>query len=100
MGTAGTGKSYLINMICNRLCEIARSHDVNAESPIVVLVPTGVAAFNIHGTMIHSTLSIPVSSKTFDLNGESLKKLHNRLKGVSYLLLTKKHGWTPHAYLN
>src|SRR5439155_1088008 len=90
MGTVGMGKSYLINMIRIHLCEIARSHDVNAESPIVVLALTGVVAFNIHGTTIHSTLSIPVSSKTFDLNGESLKKLQNRLKGISYFIIDEK----------
>src|SRR5437660_481527 len=73
MGTAGTGKLYLINMIHIHLYEIAGSHDVNAESPIVMLVPTGVVAFNIRSTTIHSTLSIQVFSKTFDLNGESLK---------------------------
>jgi polynucleotide 5'-kinase involved in rRNA processing len=42
MGTAGTGKSYLINMIRDRLCEIARNHNINAQSPVLVMAPTGV----------------------------------------------------------
>ena len=89
MGTAGTGKSYLINMIRDRLHEIARNHGIT-QSPILVLAPTGVAAFNIHGKTIHSALSIQVSSDSFDLNGESLKNLQNRLNGVNYLIIDEK----------
>ncbi|CAG8536702.1 15388_t:CDS:2 [Cetraspora pellucida] len=56
MGTAGTGKSYVIKAIRNRIFEIAREHkiDPKEEPPILILAPTGVAAFNINGCTIHS----------------------------------------------
>ena len=55
--TAGTGKTYLINAIRSRLQELAGT---GSKSPVVVLAPTGVAAFNINGATIHSKLSIPI----------------------------------------
>lgn len=47
-GTAGTGKSYLIH--CLRLL---------LQDKVCVVAPTGVAAFNIDGTTLHSLLSLP-----------------------------------------
>jgi hypothetical protein len=64
LGTGDTEKPYLIKMIQDRLCEIARDH--NNVSPVMLLALTGVAAFNIHDLMIHSSFSIQVSGKTFD----------------------------------
>jgi len=89
MGTAGTEKSFLINMIRDHLQEIARNHSIT-KSPILVLALTGVVTFNIRGKTIHSALSIQVSGKSFDLNGERLKNLQNRLKGVIYIIIDKK----------
>ena len=43
MGTAGTGKSYLIKSIRNMLKESGGNESV------LVMAPTGVAAFNIRG---------------------------------------------------
>ena len=51
---------------------------------------TGVAAFNIRSTTIHSALLIPISSNNLDLNGERLKKLQKKLEGVSYLIIDEK----------
>ncbi|EXX50788.1 Pif1p [Rhizophagus irregularis DAOM 197198w] len=77
MGTAGTGKSYLINIIRERLQENS-----------IVLAPTGVAAFNIQGSIIHSALSVPILCGTdYKLEGESLKKLQNRIKDIKYLII-------------
>ncbi|GBC15565.1 ATP-dependent DNA helicase PIF1 [Rhizophagus irregularis DAOM 181602=DAOM 197198] len=90
MGTAGTGKSYLINMIRSRLQEIARNNNITEHSPVLVLAPTGVAAFNIRGITIHSALSIPISNNKLDLNGERLKKLQKKLEGVEYLIIDEK----------
>src|SRR4030095_1430489 len=44
MGTAGTGKSYLINAIRVRLQEMAINNGIKT-SPMIVVAPTGVAAF-------------------------------------------------------
>jgi len=57
-GTAGTGKSYLINYLRLFLKE-----------KVCVAAPTGVAAFNIDGNMLHSLLSLPTIPK------ESLRTL-------------------------
>src|SRR6266487_5043193 len=65
MGTAGTGKSYLIKAIRRRLSTM----DVNGSKvPVKVIAPTGVASFNINSSTIHSTLSIPIHNKNTDLN--------------------------------
>ena len=90
MGTAGTGKSYLIQAIQCRLLEIARNNGLIIKSPILVLALTGVAAFNIHGAMIYSALSIPVNSSNFDIGGERLKQLQKRLHDVKYIIIDEK----------
>ena len=64
MGTARTGKSYLIDIIQERLHKIT-----------IVLAPIGIVAFNIQENTIHSALSILISGTNFELEGESLKKL-------------------------
>ena len=87
MGTAGTGKSYLIKAIRGRLQAMAG----NGKSPVIVVAPTGVAAFNIDGGTIHSTLSIPImDGKKFDLNNISLKQLQERLQDVMYIIIDEK----------
>jgi Ni2+-binding GTPase involved in maturation of urease and hydrogenase len=89
MGTAGTGKTYLIRGIKGRLREMA---GIGSKSPVLVLAPTGVAAFNIKGTTIHSTLSIPIitNNKCLDLNGERLKQLQDKFQDVKYIIVDEK----------
>ena len=86
MGTAGTGKSYLIKAIRGKLQTMAGS-----ESKIV-LAPTGAAAFNIIGVTIHSMLSNPIinDKKRFDIDGERLKQLQERLDKVQYIIIDEK----------
>ncbi|CAB4412397.1 unnamed protein product [Rhizophagus irregularis] len=88
MGTAGTGKSYLIKTIRQKLHEMAGT---DTDSPVLVIAPTGVAAFNINGSTIHSTLSIPIrNSKNLELDSRRLKQLQERLKKVIYLIIDEK----------
>ena len=75
-GTAGTGKSYLIN--CLRL--LLQQH-------ITVAAPTGVAAFNIDGHTLHSLLSLPTRGEFMDLEGERLTKLQHAFSEVKYLII-------------
>ncbi len=87
MGTAGTEKTYLIKAIRNRLQEMT---GIEYKSPVLVLVLTSVAAYNINGMMIHLTLSILIIIKNLDINSERLNKLQNRLQNVSYIIIDKK----------
>ncbi|POG81712.1 hypothetical protein GLOIN_2v1504728 [Rhizophagus irregularis DAOM 181602=DAOM 197198] len=64
MGTAGTSKSYLINIIRERLQESS-----------IVLASTGVAAFNIQGSTIHSALSIILKLEQFIRVALKLRRL-------------------------
>ncbi|RHZ79386.1 hypothetical protein Glove_147g55 [Diversispora epigaea] len=88
LGTAGTGKSYLIKAIRGLLRQMAGTE---SKSPILMLVPTGVAAFNISGMTIHSALSISVNdSNNLNLKGKRLKQLQERLEGVIYIIIDEK----------
>ena len=75
-GTAGTGKSYLIN--CIRLF---------LQENVVVAAPTGVAAFNIDGCTLHSLLGLPVRGEYKDLQGDHLNRMQQSLIHMKYLLI-------------
>ena len=88
MGTAGTGKSYLIKAIRKKLNTMERDR---SKVLVKVIAPTGVASFNINGATIHSTLSIPIfNNKCSNLDGNRLKQLQERLKNVIYLIIDEK----------
>jgi ATP-dependent DNA helicase PIF1 len=91
MGTAGTGKSYLIKALQSMFREMTR---IESKIPLLVLAPTGVAAFNVRGKTIHSALSIPIfngaNNNSLDITGESLKKLQEKLEGIKYIIIDEK----------
>ena len=70
-GTAGTGKSYLIH--CIRLL---------LQDKVRTVALTGVAAFNIDGSTLHSLLSLPMRGEFKDLEGEQLNRLLQSLAGM------------------
>lgn len=66
-GTAGTGKSLLIGCLKRLL-----------GRKVMVLAPTGVAAFNVNGCTLHSALSLPTKGEIKILKGmhlDSYKRL-------------------------
>ena len=77
-GTAGTGKSYLIQclkqLLGDRLC---------------VAAPTGAAAYNVIGYTLHSLLSLPIRAEFKELEGKLLRTLQESLMGVSYLVIVE-----------
>ena len=77
IGVAGTGKSYLINGICNLL-----------QSKCAVTATTGKAAYNIKGVTVHSLLKLPIGSRgRKDLTGQSLCRLQENLNEIDYILI-------------
>ena len=75
-GTAGTGKSYLINCLRSLLNRRVR-----------VAAPTGVAAFNIEGHTLHSLLDLPVKGDFKELQGERLHEMQQSLADMDYLII-------------
>ena len=74
-GTAGTGKSYLMSAIAQKLGSLC-----------ILTATTGMAAFNVCGQTLHSALQLPIRSCTFkDLRGSSLQRLQLRMKGTEVL---------------
>jgi len=57
-GSAGTGKSFMINQVVNYLNNKNIKH--------LLMVPTGVAAKNVDGQTIHSALHIRNTSTYFE----------------------------------
>src|SRR5439155_18292733 len=86
-GTAGTGKSYLIDALTKALTEMA--HERGRRCPILRVAPTGIAAFNIHGATLHQALSIPIRGCP-TLNAQQLLLLQGRLNHINYIILDEK----------
>jgi ATP-dependent DNA helicase PIF1 len=55
-GTAGTGKSFLIAAISTELKQLALA--AGHQDPVLRAAPTGIAAFNIRGTTLHTAFRI------------------------------------------
>ncbi len=68
-GTAGTGKSYLIKAIKQTL-----------KDNCILLGTTGVAADNIAGSTMHSTLKLPIGNmRRKDLGAQALKNMQRNV---------------------
>jgi ATP-dependent DNA helicase PIF1 len=89
-GEAGTGKSYLIDMLSthlNILAERAKKSD-----PVVRGAPTGVAAFNIQGRTLHSLLRLPVRGHFNPLEAmpNVLARLQEEWKNIRFFIIDEK----------
>lgn len=80
-GTAGTGKSVVINAIVHML------HQEMGADCVRLAAPTGIAAFNIAGCTLHSLFHIGVGPSASGLSSERLQALQNEFKNVRYLIV-------------
>ena len=90
-GTAGTGKSFLIDMLSQYL----RESPLATMRPILRrLAPTGVAAFNINGETYHSALALRPDSLVSGIFREiapaRLTALQESWGHVRYLIIDEK----------
>ncbi|XP_030832915.1 uncharacterized protein LOC584759 isoform X5 [Strongylocentrotus purpuratus] len=89
-GGAGTGKSYLIKCIYHEAVRILGKMMVNPDDiSILKVAPTGIAAFNIEGSTIHSALSVPITAKFpyRPLGEERINTLRNKLGQLQILII-------------
>lgn len=94
-GSAGTGKTYLLNKYVNYLKE-------RGVKPAIV-APTGIAASHIGGMTIHSFFGIGIMEKISDEYLEQLKYrkfLHNRLKNLKVLVIDEVSMVSPDLFIS
>jgi len=87
-GCGGTGKSYLINTIAQWLS----ATNANAKSiSVAITAPTGLAAYNVGGVIIHRLLMLPVehgsTAKYEELSSTSLSIVCNTLIDLKLLII-------------
>ncbi|CAG8734123.1 633_t:CDS:2, partial [Racocetra persica] len=95
-------QKIVLNRIKSHYCNILEGYQIDllriiimrttaeVNSPLLVLTSTGVAAFNINRLTINLALSIPICTKNFDIGGEKLNQLQERLQNVKYIILDEK----------
>ena len=95
-GQAGVGKSFLIKVLFNLLLSyfihLKTSMSLNLEdNQILLLAPTGKAAFTIRGMTIHTALSIPTNVKhgtiMNNLGDNTVNKLRSQLKNLKLIII-------------
>lgn len=80
-GRAGTGKTQVIKAICGYL----------PPGTIAICAPSGVAAYNVGGSTIHSLLKLPLRGDTVpEPSAEVLVALQRALHGVKYLFIDER----------
>lgn len=87
-GPAGTGRSYVIEMLSAYLAELATAHSV--RDPVARAGPTGVAAFNIKGRTLHQLLKLPIKGKFERLSNERRTKFQGDFRDRRYLIIDEK----------
>ena len=90
-GGAGTGKSTVVHAIFQGLCKLLNTKpgcDPNHQH-ILIIAPTGKAAYNIHGTTIHQAFHIPANQRIEyrQLSWDNLSTLHKQFHGIQWVLI-------------
>lgn len=92
-GAAGVGKSFVIHTLYHLITNFSNNHKHGKVSPDTLKVlrcaPSGKAAFNIHGSTIHSAFNLPFqcASNTVILDAESLANLRAALHDVVIIII-------------
>ena len=81
-GPGGTGKSHLIRMIREMIIRSSLKNSTSQSPAVVVVAPTGIAAYNVEGITIHRALNLPVQHgscpKYVPLKGERLSAMRKQ----------------------
>lgn len=86
-GRAGTGKSFLIQVLSAHLRVLAGGN----REIIVRCAPTGAASYGILGSTLHSLFKLPVGKAKFQkLAPAQVQALQLKLAGIQYVIIDEK----------
>lgn len=84
-GRAGTGKSFIIQVLSARLAVLSGHYDT-----ILRCAPTGAASFGISGSTVHSLLNLPINRPIESLGNARAQFIQSRLARTKYLIIDEK----------
>ena len=84
-GEAGTGKSFIIQVLSAHLQAAAGNQEV-----ILRCAPTGAASFGISGSTLHALLKLPIKKSLEPLSPPQAQEMQAKLAGVKYLVIDEK----------
>ena len=90
-GGAGVGKTHVTTLLFQSLYRyLNKRPGIDPDKPCILLMaPTGKAAYLIRGNTLHSALKIPVNQKLQykSLDTDSLNTLRTQMMGVKYIFI-------------
>ena len=90
-GGAGVGKTVLGRALCETIVRYYKKQPGHIDSGkyILILAPTGMAAYHIKGTTFHTGLHIPVNqiTKLTPLSHNERNTLHSHLRNVKFVVI-------------
>ena len=90
-GGAGVGKTHVTTLLYQSLYRyLNKKPGIDPDKPCILLMaPTGKAAYLIRGNTLHSALRIPVNQKLQhkSLDTDSLNTLRTQMMGVKYIFI-------------
>ena len=90
-GGAGVGKTHVTTLLYQSLYRyLNKKPGIDPDKPCILLMaPTGKAAYLIRGNTLHSALKIPVNQKLQykSLDTDSLNTLRTQMIGVKYIFI-------------
>ena len=85
MGSAGTGKSFIINTIISMVRKLTCSNDT-----VQIAAPSGAAAFNVQGSTIHNLLGVRVANPEKGLTENTKSQLLEQLERLLVLVIDER----------
>ncbi|CAG2216944.1 unnamed protein product [Mytilus edulis] len=90
-GGAGVGKSYVTKALYQMAVKFysKQAGEDFSSNKVMLLAPTGKAAYHIHGNTIHSALKVPVNQKLQykQLSSAALNTLRNQIGEVNLIFI-------------
>ena len=85
MGSAGTGKSFIINTIISMVRSLTGSNDT-----VQIAAPSGAAAFNVQGSTIHNLLGVRVTNPEKGVTENTKSRLLEQLERLLVLIIDER----------
>jgi ATP-dependent exoDNAse (exonuclease V) alpha subunit len=87
-GSAGVGKSVLINAVYQSLLRVYREEIGTHDQEVLLLAPTGKAAHNIGGMTLHTAFSLPINLQANqDLSASVANTLASKLYSLKTIIV-------------